>query len=104
MGTTPTRGEKETGEEGVTQNSKALGPCGGAVPLMTALSMGLSLGLLMEILMLVVTPTGVGRNLTALWERVSGDRMPRPSHATLYILHVHACTSMYHKTCSTINS
>lgn len=71
------------GEAGGGLNWNAFVPCEGAVPLMTALFSRLSLVLVMEMVVGVVMPMGVGRKLMVLWDSSSGDNTPRPSQAIL---------------------
>lgn len=71
------------GEPGGGLKWKALVPCEGAVPLITALFSLLSFMLVMEMVVAVVMPMGVGRKLIVLWDSSKGDKMPRPSQAIL---------------------
>lgn len=63
--TIPTAGDTETGKPWGTQNSNILGPCVGATPLITALSVRDSGGLLTVTCATVVAFKGVAANVIA---------------------------------------
>lgn len=85
----PTCGDSASGECGGREKWKALVPCAGADPPMTALLILDSCVLVREKLAVLVLPSLVAGKHRLLAERIRGDSTPRPLHCTLHVLQVH---------------